>query len=285
MKTMRRYYSVREGKHPKGKHLDLRSVRELFYDLYRDFDRRGYFQEAFGYTCVDAGFVQGTAGEDIEGYVYRKLRKKRLWPINKTWALYTQYDLFDMVEFLYDHISKPLKGWTHSYNNCGVHYEEFDKKSGQSEFRAQINELLIDYGDHELSNAGEIYNPVIQGTEDLFDNLQFSLDQQDIAVIVNQAISLFRRYGSTIEDRKRAVRELADVLEFLRPQIPKVLTSADENDLFKIANKFGIRHLNPNQKTDYDKKIWLDWIFYFYLATINTVVRLINREAVPKSPI
>jgi hypothetical protein len=49
-------------------------------------------------------------------------------------------------------------------------------------------------------------------------------------------------------------------------------------DLFNIANNFGIRHYNEKQKTNYDQEVWLDWIFYYYLATINTIIRLIKKR-------
>jgi len=71
---------------------------------------------------------------------------------------------------------------------------------------------------------------------------------------------------------------LAKVLEFIRPKIKLLLTTDDENDLFNIANNFGIRHHNEIQKTDYDQEIWLDWMFYYYLSTINSIVRLINKR-------
>ena len=50
--------------------------------------------------------------------------------------------------------------------------------------------------------------------------------------------------------------------------------SSDENRLFEIANQFGIRHHNPEQKTDFDKNIWLEWIFFSYLNSINTIVKI-----------
>jgi hypothetical protein len=79
-------------------------------------------------------------------------------------------------------------------------------------------------------------------------------------------------------DRRDAIRDLADVLEFLRPQVKQVLTSKDERDLFNIANNFGIRHHNEKQKTEYNKPIWYSWMFYYYLATIHASLRLIEEH-------
>ncbi len=73
------------------------------------------------------------------------------------------------------------------------------------------------------------------------------------------------------------MKELVAVLEFLRPKVKKVLVKADENDLFNLANNFGIRHHNEKQKTDYEQEIWLNWMFYYYLATIDAVIKLVKR--------
>jgi hypothetical protein len=70
-------------------------------------------------------------------------------------------------------------------------------------------------------------------------------------------------------------------LEYLRPEAKTVLLSSDEGDLFALANNFGVRHHNLRQKTDYDKPIWLSWMFYYYLATIHAVTRLIDRRGTP----
>lgn len=108
--------------------------------------------------------------------------------------------------------------------------------------------------------------------------------RQDANVVnrINAAILRYRRHGSTLDDRRQAVRDLADVLEYLRPKVKALLTSADDCDLFNIANNFGIRHHNDKQKTTYDAAIWLSWMFYFYLATIHAVLRKIEHDAAPR---
>lgn len=94
---------------------------------------------------------------------------------------------------------------------------------------------------------------------------------------IDAAVLRFRRHGSTFDDRRQAVRDLADVLEYLRPKVKDLLSSGDESDLFNIANNFGIRHHNDRQKTDYDAQLWLPWMFYFYLSTIHVLLRKLER--------
>jgi hypothetical protein len=67
-------------------------------------------------------------------------------------------------------------------------------------------------------------------------------------------------------------------LEFIRPEIEKNISSKDESDLFNIVNNFGIRHHNTKQKTNYDRNIWLSWMFYYYLATLHACLRIIKKQ-------
>ena len=90
--------------------------------------------------------------------------------------------------------------------------------------------------------------PYQKGLENLLEANLPNRDPENIEYRVNNAILKFRRYRSSIDDRRDAIRDLADVLEFLRPKLKTVITRHDENDLFNIANNFGIRHHNDLQK-------------------------------------
>lgn len=99
----------------------------------------------------------------------------------------------------------------------------------------------------------------------------------EVSSKIERAVEQFRKPGSSLDDRHEAVRNLADVLEYLRPEAKKALTNKDESDLFELANNFGIRHHKKGQKTEYEPAIWLSWMFYYYLATIHALLRLIER--------
>ncbi len=221
----------------------------LFRDLFLTFWNKKYLQEAFGYYCVDAGDVQGTLGSDIEAQMFLIFRKSNLWPIESKCLNYSEDDLFDIIEFIYDSISKPIDGWYHDYSSCGWHYTKFDRNTGRKEFRSQVNVLLRDYMDgFELSENGEILASIENGLEDLVKEQLVEYDPKNIDSRIESAKLKFRRYRSSQEEKRDAIRDLADVMEFLRPQIKKVLCSKDENDLFSIVNSFGIRHHNDKQK-------------------------------------
>lgn len=244
---------------------------------YNKLNKDGYFQKYFGINCED-GFIEGELGDDVSVMIFINLRKDNLFPVYEKLPDYSEDDLFDMIEFLHDHTSKGLKGHYHQWNNCGYHYEEFNDQEGQKYFRESINPILKDYlTGFEISDNGEILRLSENGLSNLFEADIPTNDTENIKNRMDSAIIKFRRHKSTLEDRKESIRELADVLEYLRPTIKKNLDKKDENDLFNIANNFGIRHHNKDQKTDYDKAIWYSWIFYFYLATIHSVLRMTKK--------
>jgi len=85
------------------------------------------------------------------------------------------------------------------------------------------------------------------------------------------------KYGATISDKKDAVRELAELLEFLKKSGIR-LQKKNESDLFRIINNFDIRHHNKFQHGEYDKEIWYDWMFYTFLSSINVLLKLKGGE-------
>ncbi len=275
------YYSVRTGKNALTKSFDLESLKELFKVVFVYFEERGYFQESFGYYCVDAGNVPGKLGQNLAGALLLELRKKDLTPIHEKIGSYSEDDLFDIVEFLYEHCSKPIEeeGRYHSFSNCGWHYSTFKKEPGQAEYRERMNKILCLYeGGYELSIEGEILTLAEDGLDGLFEAPLPTVDPENIDSRVAAARTKFRRHRASLDERRDAIRDLADVLEYLRPRLKPVLVAKDESDLFEIANNFGIRHHNAKQKNNYDKPIWYSWMFYYYLATIHAAVRLIKQR-------
>ncbi len=272
-----KYYSQRTGTNPNLDGLPIEDTIGLFSRVFRQLEIDGYFDEAFGFYCVDAEHIDGNV-KDIELEMLLTIRKKNLWPISEYAASYSEDDFLDVIEFLYQHVSKPIDGTMHSYGGCGMHWETFNKKEGQKVFREKVNSVLGHYKNKfELSEKGDILHKPEEGFEKIF-NADVPSKDMNIVGRINAATTNFRRHGSSIDDRRQAVRDLADVLEYLKPQFQNLLTNKDEKDLFNIANNFGIRHHNDKQKTSYDAAIWLSWMFYFYLSTIHVVLRKIEHD-------
>lgn len=105
-------------------------------------------------------------------------------------------------------------------------------------------------------------------------------DEENVDSKVRIAIAKWRNRHLSVSEKKEAIRELADVFEWLKKtrHLSNVLDGRDESALFDLANNFGIRHHNPKQKTNYDRAIWYAWIFHFYLATYHAAIRLLIKK-------
>ena len=273
--TNHTYYSMRTGSNPSKDGFALDELKELFQRVHGNLSEAGYFDESFGFLCVDNDHVSGII-HDVGLEIFLKIRKKNLWPVPTYIEQYNEDDLFDIIEFLYVHVSKPIDGTYHDWNDCGMHWETFNKAEGQKEFREKINEILGMYiGRYELSEKGEILTKPEIGFEKIFE-ADIPSTEKSVTERIDSAIRLYRRHGASLDDRRQAVRDLADVLEYLRPKAKNILTKKDEQDLFNLANNFGIRHHNEKQKTNYDTALWLSWMFYYYLATIHVLLRKIG---------
>jgi hypothetical protein len=264
----RKYFSHR--KNPDASRLDLPMLVNLFKTVYLDFLKNDYFYK-------NSGDVPGKLGADLEAQMLIKLKKPDLWPIEEKCNNYSEDDLFDVIEFLYDNVSKPID--LRFPKNGNYYYETFDMETGKQEFRDSMNQLLCDYREgYELSENGEILEFPEQKLEDLVLEELPPYDPENVEQRVQSAILKFRRSRSSLDGKRDAVRDLCDVLEFLRrPHIKALISSQDESDLFNIANNFGLRHHENTQKQDYDKAIWYNWMFYYYLATIHACLKLIKK--------
>jgi hypothetical protein len=98
---------------------------------------------------------------------------------------------------------------------------------------------------------------------------------------VQHAIALFRPRAATVE-RRSAVIALAGILEERRGLLKAELLSKDEAALFQIANQFAVRHQRADQRGDYNP-IFLDWLFWWYLDTVQLTDQLLARQASGRS--
>jgi hypothetical protein len=266
---MKKYYSHRTGKNPEAIRYELPMLVKLFKTLYLDFLKNDYFYAKYG-------AVPGKLGADIGAQMFLAIRKPDLYPVEEKCNNYSEDDLFDVIEFLYDCVSKHI----HGYDKYLDEYDDFyDTSAGKQEFRDRINHLLCDYREgYELSENGEILELPEQGLEDLVLANLPPHDAENVEQRVESAILKFRRSRSSLDEKYDAIRDLFAVLEFLRAHVKKVGLNHAESALFNIANNYGIRHHNDDQMQDYDKAIWYNWMFYYSVATIHACVRLIKKD-------
>jgi hypothetical protein len=295
--TVKQYFSERQGRGPKAEPMRFPEFRDLVINVFDHFREQGYMQEAFGYKCVDAGDVDGTLGANPDAYFMRTIRRRGAWPYWEAVQVapdiwippHEQWDedyLFDVVEVLHDLVSKPTNGMHHSYANCGMHYTTFDQATGRTDFRDEMNGVLrLHDPAYEMNDEGMIVEAAPAEFHTLLTAAVPPGTEAAITSKLDSATRRFRTRGASLDDRRAAVRDLADVLEELRSEIKDAMLPKDERELFHLANGFAIRHQNRQQRGDYDRLTWLRWAFYVYLATIHAVLRVREREeALPPTP-
>jgi len=270
------FWAERHGK--AGGPLDLVTAATLFRSMLTALRSEGYLTEWTGYSCVDiSGEYEGTGGMDLEAFAFRRTRVHGLWPPSDGWDSWDLDHLLTAVEFFYSVVSKPVEGFYHDYMRCGQHWTRFRTRQGRSRYRDEVNQILVDVGGgFELELAGPVVRIIPSGLEELAEQELPAPASNDARQTLQHAIELFRARGSSEHDQLDALRSLAAILESIRPQLKQVLETKDESDLFEILNRFGIRHADAKQQGKYDRRVFLPWLFYSYVAAIHAAFQLID---------
>ena len=270
----RPYFSQRHGTDETAAPLRLPEIAYEIRTLVEKFNRYGYFGATLGFECVggDYGFVS-TPPLELE----RLVNKSQLWECDtSTWD---PADLFDFIEVFHDLATRPTKASFHSHCH-DWHPEEFSHESGQKLYRLLVNQLLgQSTQEFRIAEAGEDIGRMVKpAPDDLGAIIEHALDKKSPAYgELSHAVASFRGRNSTVEDRRSAITTLAGVLERRRNVLKDELLKKDEQALFQIANKFNLRHRDVNQRSEYDPE-FLDWIFYWYVATINLSDQLLAKR-------
>lgn len=267
----RRYYSSRT----KPGNLTLEDLYWKLTNLYLLFRDKDFFKGKTGITRTD---VPDTIKHEAAVALTFQPFPIGAWSHKDI----TEDHIFDALEFLYDHVSKPGEwvGMTRDGYNY-YDYDGYDDEAGQEEFRNKANSFLADYKTgFELAKDGKILAMGGHGLQHILDAEIIPYDQENVDSKVRNAIAKWRNRHLALPEQKEAIRELADVFEWLKRtnKLGTVLDGKDESAIFDIANNFAIRHHDPKQKTNYDPAIWYSWMFHFYLATYHAAIRLLTKK-------
>jgi hypothetical protein len=267
----RPYWPQRQGRGLSHDGSTARDTRRDFARIISDFADNGYLVEVFGEECVDDPNELPDASQAIE----RRLGIPDLWPLApETWDEDT---FFGLIEVFHDLVSRPRTRRFHSWNMCGWHHSEFHNGPARILYRGKVNELLREAGiEYELAAEGEDLGRLVAVTDDARSALVHQAlndSAPDITTRVRHAIALFRGRDTTVESKRSAIVTLAGILEERRALLKDKL-GKDEGALFEIANRYDLRHRKADQRGDYDEA-FLDWIFWWYLGTVELTNRLI----------
>lgn len=169
----RPFYSQRKGK---PSPLSLSDIKIAFGSIYEDFNKRGYFVELLGNSVISK---DGLIGNSFETFCMRKLKKK-IYPPNMN-SLYSEDDLFDIIELLYEYINYPSKKETKDLLSslyAGSFAPDPEKKGeAKKEYQKEINVFLHEYSiGWELTEDGYIRETIERDFKRLVDDTALYLE-------------------------------------------------------------------------------------------------------------
>ena len=265
-----RQHTPRQPKEP-----DFDTAMDGFVEVVGELEARGYFQQAFPGGCPD---VPPSELPDPSAVLETHLHAASLWPLAENRRLWDEEMFFGLVEVLHDLVARPRRREWHDYGQ-DWHYSQFALHPGRQLYRWRVNRLLeaamIPY---RLASSGEdegrlVSVPSDQARAELLD----ARGARGADDPVGHAVALFIRREASVQDRRSAVLALAGVLEERRNLLKEELLKGDEQELFRIANQFNLRHQGADQRTDYAPE-FLEWLFYWYLATVDLTDKLLARR-------
>ncbi|MGH3826068.1 MAG: hypothetical protein ACRDQX_02680 [Pseudonocardiaceae bacterium] len=257
------------------------AAQHRFAALIGDLRARGYLQRTLPEPCIDD---DDSTPVDPSAVIAERLGVPGLWPLHP--ANWDENTFFGLIEVFHDLVARPRERGFHSHGGCGWHYSAFATDTGRAVYRWTVNQLLESSGiELRLAESGEDTGRLVHIVDEVRTNLiECALDTPDpeVASRVGHAVALFRGRAATEHDKRSAAITLAGILEERRAQIRTEIGRKDEGALFSIANEFAIRHQRRSQQGDYDP-VFLDWIVWWYLATIELTNRILARQDADKA--
>jgi hypothetical protein len=251
---------------------------EKFASLVRLLEACGYLDRDFGEPCAHGDPDHYAGGGKLAPVLEQRLGQPKLWPLQpEAW----DEDIFyGLIEVFHDLVARPR--YRFECDDCGgMHSQDFDTDAGRRVYRALVNRILDQDGiELRVAESGEDVGRLVHlADEARTDLVQRALVSPEPAVVgrVRHAIALFRRRDATEHHKRSAIVALHLVLEERRKLLKESLLRKDEAALFQIANEFDLRH-GREQQSDYDP-MFLDWVFWWYLATVELTDRLLTRQA------
>lgn len=257
--------------------LDGDAVRRKFAAFATNLIDTGYLDRVAPRDCVDAP----SPGPTIQEFLRDEL-SCNVWPLTTHAPQLDDDTFYELIELLHDACARPRARYWHDFAQCGWHYSDFSMNAGRRLYRWHVNQILARSSiELRLADSGEDVGRLVALTDDaraaLVSRARASSDAKR-AQTIDHAVALFRDRAATVESKRSAVVALAGLLEERRPLLRTELMSKDEGALFQIANSFALRHRNASQQGDYDP-VFIDWIFWWYLATVELTDRLIDRPS------
>ena len=278
---MKKYYAERHGLLTKQLQIDFDELLQYFGQVYKYFCDKEYFEVAtrgvwrqIPYTQDSEQVLPPSLLPSPEVYFATRLQDKEVWPIWQYLEEYDEQTLFSVIEILYDHIG------VYNYETA-----EFENEAQKAEFAEQINNILRAYKEgYYLEPTNGFIMQMPNGA--LREQLEYdgSALPDSVYEQLATATEMYYRFDANLEQKKKAINILADILESEREEVKDIFNAEyevpkNEHDklIFGIVNGYNIRHNRADQKNDYSKEIWYDWMMQYYTSVIIAFYKLKNK--------
>ncbi len=271
---MKQYYSERNGLLRDNFKINLSELRQMFYDSYLYFYKKGAFKYAFyGIDGDTTKKLSPSMAPSPEVYLQLKTQFKKVFPIDDYYEKYDESTLFSIIEILYDHIG------IYDYYSHSIKREVL-----KDEYSTIVNNFLKLYSEGYYLEPTKGFIMKIPN-QALMEQLKFSNSDNEIPdkeyITLLSATKAFYSFDASTEDKKKAVCSLADILEDIRYDLQDILnteygTNKNKHDklIFDVVNNFNFRHNNNKQISNYSTEIWYDWAMQYYTSVIITYYKL-----------
>ena len=202
---IKKYYSSRNNKQK----IALSELHSRLNSMYLYFKDKDFFKEntkIYANELPDS--INNKAGM-LLGF--------KPFPIDQWEKNVSEDKIFDVIEFLYDHVSKPgdLVDMPDDGNWIHQDYQDYDGELGKQEFRKNINSFLCQYRDgYELTENGEILSLGGVGGEQFFADSIKKFKDDNVDLKVEESVKNRRNGDLDLSRRKDAITDLVDVFEY-----------------------------------------------------------------------
>jgi hypothetical protein len=252
------------------------------------------FGESFSLECPDN--ASNSCGCDQDklkaGLAAYNVIWPRGWPTRKDeWP--TDPQLFDLLEFLYEHAGMP-EGY--AYHGFFQHdHLTYDKKKGRAKFEEDINRFFERNGLAFELKDGEVTRLAPTGLQEALAETVFETGDKALDRLLETAREKF--LNRSLDVRKEALEKLWDAWERLKTVEPgrdkkaqiaalldkatrevnyRALLETEAMALTKIGNDFMIRHTETN-KIEVKGSARVDYLFHRMFAMIRLLLKSSDR--------
>lgn len=253
-----------------------------------------WFGEAFPSDCQDGGHNIGCDTSKLSAALkaYRVIQPWD-WPDRNNGALPADAQIFDLIEFLYEHAALPKAYGFHSFFSHD-HFG-YDQAAGREKFAEDINRIFARNGVAFELVEGEVTRMAPTGLQEALAEAVFKTGDSELDRLLETAREKF--LNKSLDVRKEGLEKLWDAWERLKTvepgkdklaQVTAILDKAanervlrerldiEAKELNFIGNNLMIRHTETN-KPPIAESAQVDYLFHRMFAMVRLLLKSSNR--------